>query len=56
MWEFGEAEKEEHVVEGVGEKLRARGFFSLSAAHTRAGQFICASSSRSLHFSSCAAH
>ncbi|CDR39105.1 RHTO0S04e01398g1_1 [Rhodotorula toruloides] len=40
VWEFGEAEKEEHVVEGVGEKLRARGFFSLSAAHTRAGQFI----------------
>lgn len=44
VWDFDEAEQSDHSKEHVDEKLRARGFFSLSAAHTKAGQFICASS------------
>ncbi|KAK4332420.1 DNA mismatch repair protein MLH3 [Rhodotorula toruloides] len=40
VWEFNEAEQRGHAEEGGGEKMRARGFFSLSAAHTKAGQFI----------------
>ncbi|BGP28900.1 DNA mismatch repair protein [Rhodotorula toruloides] len=40
VWEFDEAERGIDAGEGAAEKLRARGFFSVSAAHTKAGQFI----------------